>query len=248
LFIDYRENRTKPKFTIITAVLNGQNTLQRCIDSIKQQEFKDFEYIVIDGVSTDQTVEIIKSNLDFISVFLSEPDSGIADAWNKAIALAHGKIIGILNCDDVYYPKTLAIVNSLDENIDHAVYYGAMNYLGANSDTLYVSVSELSTRMICHPSVFVTAKTYEDFGNFETSFKVASDYALMARLYTNGVKFLSTPEPLSEYSLGGYSARYRSISIRESLRVQKNYFKISLWKIAYRFLKISLVSKIRLHS
>ena len=100
----------KPLITIITVVFNGDKYLQETIDSIKKQNYKNYEYIIIDGGSTDKTLQIIKNNSSMIDYWISEKDEGIYDAFNKGLNLAKGDYIGIINSDDTYEANTLEIL------------------------------------------------------------------------------------------------------------------------------------------
>ena len=102
----------KKNFSIITVVLNAKKDLIETIESLRKQDFKNFEYIVIDGGSTDGTIEIINNNLDIIDKWKSEKDFGIYDAMNKGIDLCEGNYIGMLNAGDKYMPNALSLVNS----------------------------------------------------------------------------------------------------------------------------------------
>ena len=102
----------KKFFSIITVVLNAKDDLEETIKSLRNQSFKDFEYIIIDGGSTDGTIEVIKKNLDIINKWKSEKDLGIYDAMNKGINLCEGSYIGMLNSGDKYMPNGLQIINN----------------------------------------------------------------------------------------------------------------------------------------
>jgi glycosyltransferase involved in cell wall biosynthesis len=104
-YLKYLEGNKVLKISIITVVWNNKETIKDAIDSILNQTYKDIEYIIIDGASTDGTIEIVKSYGDKITKFISEPDKGLYDAMNKGIKLATGNIIGILNSDDFYIDK-----------------------------------------------------------------------------------------------------------------------------------------------
>ena len=109
------------KISIITVTKNSENFLEENIKSLSNQTHKNFEHIIVDGNSTDNTIEIIKKNSDKIYKWISEPDDGLYYAMNKGIKLSTGHIIGILNSDDLYYPNALEIVNryfSMDDNLD----------------------------------------------------------------------------------------------------------------------------------
>ena len=111
----------KPLITIITVVLNGEKYLQETIDSIKNQTYKNYEFIVIDGGSTDKTLEIIKNNSNLIDYWVSEKDEGLYDAFNKGLNLARGDYIGIINSDDTYENDALHILTKYiakNTNID----------------------------------------------------------------------------------------------------------------------------------
>ncbi len=101
----------KNKISIITVVKNSSNTIEKTIKSVLAQEYRNLEYIIIDGGSTDGTLEIIKGYKKNISIFLTEKDNGIWDAMNKGIKLANGDLVGFLNSGDIYYPNTLETVN-----------------------------------------------------------------------------------------------------------------------------------------
>ena len=107
-----RSVNKKPKFTLITVVLNNQTLLEKTIKSVFDQNFKNFEYIIIDGGSNDGTLEIIKKYNDKLDYWLSETDKGIYDAFNKGLELSKGEYIGIVNSDDTYRPNALKIISS----------------------------------------------------------------------------------------------------------------------------------------
>ena len=116
----------KNKISIITVVKNSSNTIEKTIKSVLAQEYKNLEYIIIDGGSTDGTLEIIKEYKKNISIFLTEKDNGIWDAMNKGIKIAKGDIIGFLNSDDNYNPSTINIVNNYFNNYDIDFLFGTV--------------------------------------------------------------------------------------------------------------------------
>ena len=207
----------RPEFSIITVTLNSEATLQRCIDSLKAQSNQDFEYIIIDGVSKDSTLEIIKANSEVVDTFVSEADSGLYDAMNKGISIARGRYVGILNSDDEYLPDTLSLVRMhLESNPDSQVIYGDL-YMGEGTgNKLIVELNEISTRMIPHPTVFVSLDTYRKCGAFSTAYSVAADYELILRLRSVGAKFLKLDSPLAVLHPGGFSAKHRLRSVLET--------------------------------
>jgi glycosyltransferase involved in cell wall biosynthesis len=227
---------SQPFFTIITVVRNGSTTLQRCINSIKSQEFKDFEYLIIDGASSDGTLEIIRENADVISFALSEEDQGLYFAMNKGLRLAKGKYIGILNADDVYFPHTLDLVQEAirkDPNSD--ILYGAMSYFGQPDKVYFIHSDELINRMIFHPTCFVSSETYKRIGQFDTKYQVAADYEFMMRCLKAGENFLAIKHVLATFSEGGTSARLRFRSIMETSEIQARFNHESFYR---KYLKL----------
>ena len=112
--------------SIITVVKNNEKTIEKCINSVLGQNYKNLEYIIIDGNSTDNTLSIVNKYRDKISVVISEKDKGIWDAMNKGIKLAKGDIIGFLNSDDFYFLDTLKIVNNYFINDDIDFLFGSV--------------------------------------------------------------------------------------------------------------------------
>jgi glycosyltransferase involved in cell wall biosynthesis len=213
-----------PFFTIITVVRNGSETLQRCINSIKSQSFKEFEYLIIDGASSDGTLEIVRENAGVISFAVSEEDQGLYFAMNKGLELARGKYVGILNADDVYFPNTLELVQAVilkDSNSE--VIYGAMSYFSQPDKIHFIHSNELSKRMIFHPTCFVSNETYKKHGNFNTKYRVAADYEFIMRCYKANLKFIGIDNVLASFSDGGTSARLRLRSILETSEIQAKY-------------------------
>jgi glycosyltransferase involved in cell wall biosynthesis len=214
----------RPEFTIITVTLNSENSLQRCFNSLRAQKFRDFEYIVVDGASQDSTLQIIESNLDLVDVLISEVDSGLYDAMNKGISRARGRFVGILNSDDEFLPETLLLVKEhLESNPGIQVIYGDLFMGESMLDKLVVPFDEVSTRMIPHPTVFVSLETYQNHGIFDTSYQVAADYELMLRLDSVGARFCKLDAPLAVMHPGGYSAKHRLRSIIETCYLQMKF-------------------------
>ena len=230
---------TRPEFSIITVTLNSEATLQRCIDSLKAQSYQDFEYIIIDGVSQDSTLEIVKANNEVVNTLISEVDAGLYDAMNKGISIARGRYVGILNSDDEYLPETLSLVRKhLESNPGSQIIYGDL-YMGESmSNKLIVELNEISARMIPHPTVFVSLDTYQKFGAFNTAYRVAADYELMLRLRSMGAKFLKVDLPLAAMHPGGFSAKHRLRSVLETcvLRIkfrETNFVSATIHSLRY---------------
>lgn len=182
------------KLSIITVVYNNQKTIENAIQSVLSQSYQNLEYIIIDGKSTDGTIEIINSYRDKISFIISESDRGIYDAMNKGIALASGDIIGLLNSDDLYADnevlKDVMSYFQSDEKLD--ILYGDLVYV--KRDRTNKIVRKWISRQYFplfyergnvppHPTLFVRSKVYKEAGVFILSYKLAADYEFMLRVF-----------------------------------------------------------------
>ncbi len=225
------------KISVITAVYNNKETIVDALESVLSQSYHNVEHIVIDGGSTDGTVELVRAFGDKIEKFVSEPDGGIYDALNKGISLATGDAVGFLNSDDVYaHDRVLEkIARAFQyEGVDSV--YGDLNYVKRDDVSKVVrhwkshefSRNKLRTGwMPPHPTFYVRRKIYEKYGGFDTSFKIAADYDSILRFL--GLNHISTtyiPEVLVQMRLGGVSNRnIRSIlqkSIEDYKALKKN--------------------------
>lgn len=200
----------KPKISVITISYNSAGTIENTIKSVIDQGYKKLEYIIIDGGSTDGTVEIIKKYDAYISYWVSEPDNGIADAFNKGIKVATGDVIGIINSDDQYMSNTFELVSSAyEKEID--VYRGGLlihDDVNGFDYTLDPSVEFgmfLIHINVNHLSTFITREAYQKYGLFDTQFKVAMDLDLLRRFYRRGAKFKKIDAVLGKFFSGGVS-------------------------------------------
>lgn len=208
--------RSKPKISIITAVRNSADTVESCIRSIREQSYKSIEHIVIDGASTDGSIEIIKKHSNSITRIVSEPDKGIYDAMNKGISLASGDIIGILNSDDLYADsEVLSSVGRVLSNTAVDSCYGDLVYV-APLDTeriiRYWKSSPYNDKLFYkgwmppHPTFFVKRAIYEKVGLYRLDLGSAADYELMLRLLLkSGISTIYIPRVLVKMRCGGKS-------------------------------------------
>ncbi|MEI7689100.1 MAG: glycosyltransferase family 2 protein [Candidatus Nomurabacteria bacterium] len=201
-----------PLFSIITVSYNSAKTIEKTILSVLNQTYKNIEYIIIDGGSTDGTIDIIKKYQDKISYWVSEKDNGISDAFNKGILASSGEIIGIINSDDWYEKNAVTIIRDLDFKNKADLYIGALKYW-KNKNTSIVILPDLhykktiSFRMphLNHPSSFIKKNTYDEIGLFNTRYKYAMDYDLFIRAYINNKKIIFTNKIISNMLTGGVS-------------------------------------------
>ena len=204
------------KISIVTVVYNNANVIKSAIDSVVNQTYKNIEYIIIDGKSTDGTVEIIQSYGDKISKFVSQPDSGIYDAMNKGLKLATGDVVGILNSDDMYMSvdiieKVVAIfeTHAVESMFADLVYVQPENLekVVRYYDSSYFSPTKFAYGwMPAHPTFFVKREVYEKYGYFKTDYKIAADYELLVRFLSKyQISYFYLKMPLVKMRLGGVS-------------------------------------------
>ncbi|MEN8154848.1 MAG: glycosyltransferase family 2 protein [Acidobacteriota bacterium] len=241
------------KISIITVVYNNKKYLEDSIRSVKGQSHSDVEYIVVDGGSTDGSLEIIKKYDKSISKWISETDSGIYDAMNKGVALATGDIVGFLNSDDIYFSGDILnkVSKTIEDNNSDCCYGDLVYVSGDLTKTIRYwkagSPGGGSFRkgwMPPHPAFFVGKKIFENFGSFRTDFKISADYELMLRFFERGnISASYIPEILVKMRIGGKSNRGLKNLIRKSLEDYKawrvNGLKISpLIMLKKPFLKV----------
>jgi glycosyltransferase involved in cell wall biosynthesis len=216
-------NDHQPLVSIVTIVRNGVTTFERAMQSVLLQDYPKIEYLVIDGGSTDGTLEIVRSQEDRIAVWVSEPDGGISDAFNKGIAYARGEIVGILNSDDWYEPGAISsAVHALAES-GADIAYGKLQYWQNDRRTYLVTgdASLLDRGMtVGHPTVFVRRACYERLGLFRLDFRQAMDYEWLLRAKTGGARFCFVDLCLANMQGGGVGDRHWRQSQSEVARAR----------------------------
>lgn len=204
----------RPLISYVTVVKNNESGLERAIQSVQAQTYTNVEHIVVDGASTDGTVKLIKRFADRIDYFISEPDKGLYDALNKAVPLARGELICILNSDDWLHPEAAATVvrRMSNRTRENAILLTGANVVSAEG----ASVSLWSPAFlhpgsyflcpnICHNGVYATRKAYECSGRYDASYKIAADSKWILQCLKSGVHVTYSAEPTVNYSLGGIS-------------------------------------------
>jgi glycosyltransferase involved in cell wall biosynthesis len=206
------------KISLLTVSYNSADTIQDTIESVRSQDYKDIEYIVVDGNSTDGTVDIIRHNSGRISKWISEPDKGIYDAMNKGIALCTGEVVGILNSDDFYSNNQIIsqIANAFEDSSIDAVYGDLVFVDPGNLNKVvraYSSKNWMPKKfawgfMPAHPTFFVRRKYYHSIGLFKTDYKISADYELLIRfLAVNKLNCQYLPLQMVKMRKGGVSSR-----------------------------------------
>lgn len=195
------------KVSIITVVFNGEKYLEQTILSVLNQSYKNIEYIIIDGGSTDSSIDIIRKYDDEIAYWISEPDKGISDAFNKGIKIASGTLIGIINADDWY--ETNAVASIVQRYRPGSVLHGNLQYWNRDGTKgmLVIPNSILLPRemTINHPTVFIEKDGYDKIGLFDSRYKLAMDYHLLLRLHDSGFSFIDVDNTVANMRSGGAS-------------------------------------------
>ncbi|EGR4062145.1 glycosyltransferase family 2 protein [Vibrio cholerae] len=224
------------KVSVITATYNSSQTIVDTVRSLEGQTYSDIEYIIVDGASKDNTLQVIEQNCSRVSKIISEPDRGIYDALNKGIQAATGDIIGFLHSDDLLaYPQAIAdLVNTMQASQSQAV-YADLEYVSKDdiSKTVrlwtsgeYQKQNLLNGWMPPHPTFYMRRECYQALGMFDLSFRISADYdSLLRYLWLNSVTMSYLPKVLIKMRVGGASNRsLRNIYKKsfEDIRALKN--------------------------
>ena len=251
------------KISIITATYNSGKTLCDTLESVLCQTYTNYEYIIKDGGSKDDTLDIVKIYAPKFGERLkviSEPDHGIYDAMNKGIRMATGDVIGILNSDDFYTSDdALQVIADAFENNDVDATYGDIHFV--NEDDLSKRVRYYSSAvfrrsfmrfglMPAHPSFYCKSDVYEKYGAFDTSYKVAADFENLLRIiYVGNIKTKYIPKDFVTMRTGGASTAglsSRTQIMKDHLRALKAngiYSNVFLLSLRYIYKVYELVRK-----
>lgn len=206
------------EISVITVCYNSEKTIEKTFQSLLNQTDKDFEYIVIDGASTDSTLSIIKKYKQIFGekmTYISEKDNGLYDAMNKGIKMSHGKFIGIINSDDWYEKDAIeTIKKEINKYNDIDIFYGYIRIIKDNKEYMirrnnYDFIFE-GNGLIQHPTCFLRKTLYDRYGMFDTKYKVCADQDLMLRMVSKGAKYKGIDKIISNFVVGGISFNYNS--------------------------------------
>jgi glycosyltransferase involved in cell wall biosynthesis len=236
------------KISIITVCYNSASTIEKTIQSVAAQTYKNIEYLVVDGNSKDTTVSIIKKHEGIITKWASEPDKGLYDAMNKGIAMATGDIVGILNSDDTFYSNTVlaAIVdfhknNTIDASIGNIMQHKEDGKVVRVYSAKYWTPEKLKIGfMPPHPSIFFRRALFEKLGFYELGFTIGADYELISRFFLKGkISWKYSGITTTAMLVGGLSSSGTSSYTLITKEIQKallmNGLSFSPFKIKMRF-------------
>lgn len=240
------------KITIITVCYNSSSTLETTILSVKQQGYKNLEYIIVDGASKDGSLDIIKQYEEVFEGkirWISEPDKGLYDAMNKGICMATGDIIGILNSDDTFYSKTVLeeianfhIQNNIDASIGNILQHKENGQIIRLYSSKIWNPRKLKIGfMPPHPSLFFKRELFDKYGYYDLGFKIAADYELITRFFLkNRITWMYSGITTTAMLVGGVSSSgassYHLITKEIQKALKMNGIIFSPFKIKIRFL------------
>jgi glycosyltransferase involved in cell wall biosynthesis len=234
------------KVSVITACYNSARTIATTIDSVAGQSYRDIEHIIVDGGSTDATLDIISSRRGRVSRRITGPDDGIYDALNKGLAASTGDVVGFLHSDDVYAESGVIqrVVEEMSTQSLEALYGDVAFVKGDDFDHIVRVYSSRHFRpsriawgwMPAHPALFVSQELFRQVGPFRTDYSIAADFEFVARIFAKPTfRYAYLPQVLVKMRMGGVSTRgWRSTLTlnREVLRacrengISSNYLKI----------------------
>ncbi|MEO8887419.1 MAG: glycosyltransferase [Mucilaginibacter sp.] len=216
------------KVTIITVVKNADKVILRLFNSVRKCKTADVEFMVLDGLSTDGTIDLIKKNLDIIDIWKSEADTGIYDAMNKAVKMAHGKWLIFMGADDELLEGFEQIISLLSDH--DAVYYGKVFFHNTIVTGKIENDYRLTKTNICHQAIFYPKSVFKKY-SYETEYIKCADYVLNLKLWgDDDFKFIYCDYLIANFPQGGFSTHTADVAFDTN---RDNLFKKYLSPTAY---------------
>jgi len=241
------------KVSIITIAYNSAETIEDTIVSVVNQDYQNIEYIIIDGGSKDETLNIVNKYKDKTATIISEPDKGIYDAMNKGIANATGDIVGILNSDDIYADNQV-ISDIVTQIGNHDAVYADLVYVDREQTDkvtrfwksgVYKKNAFIRGWMPPHPTFFVKKSIYDQYGTYNLALKSAADYECMLRLiHKQKISLTYLPRVITKMRVGGQS----NVTLKNRLKANKEdrmAWEINGLKPRFYTIKMKPIRKIR---
>jgi glycosyltransferase involved in cell wall biosynthesis len=214
-----------PLVTVITAVFNGAETIRQCIESVLRQDYPFIEHIIVDGGSTDGTVDVLRQYEDRIALWTSEPDSGVYDAWNKGVRSAHGEWVAFLGADDRYLPDAIRTY------VEYIRHHPGTEFLSSVVRLEYPSghfrdfgecwqwLPFLKYMSAAHPGSMHKRSLFARYGFYDTSYRITADYEFLLRAGPD-LKAAFMPITTVAMRAGGISDSFRALREASRARVE----------------------------
>jgi len=215
----------RPTVLVITPTLNSAATVEETILSVRNQTYPAVTHLVIDGGSSDGTLEILRHHQGDNFAYISEPDLGIADAFNKGITIGGGDLIGILNSDDTYVNGAMDHVVEMSTKHPQAVIHGDAIWVDGDLETevhpsMHPGAYRYFDMPFLHPTCFVPRSVYDHVGLFNQGYRLAMDYEWVLRAMNENTRFEYLPKPITRYRAGGRAISDAQAAHLEVLRAQ----------------------------
>ena len=235
-----------PLISIVTVTYNCKGILQKTIDSVVGQDYPNMEYVIIDGASTDGTLDVIKRNAKYLSLVVSEPDSGIFDAMNKALSYITGDWVIFMNAGDQFWSsQTLTSCFNKSVTKDYGVVYGKTYCKKGDFQMtpFFKQHKKFQTMGISHQSLFVRADLAKSI-RFDKRYRVAADYNMVREVYNRGFKFYYVDEYVSIYDLNGYSKANAWLQLKEVADICNAKYSFSYYVEIIKFNLKRIINRI----
>lgn len=219
-------NMENPVISIITVCYNSEEHIESTIKSVLSQDYNRLQYIIVDGGSTDRTMNIVNKYKEKIDTIISEPDKGISDAFNKGICHAKGDLIGIVNSDDILLPNALLGIAQGYQADKYDIYRGNSIIWNPLSGYKYKEVPSMTFSKtpvfvnVAHESSFITKKAYEKYGGYDVKLHYCMDLDFFIRAYQNGARYKYVNTNVVQFRLGGATST-------PILKKRKDYIKLA---------------------
>ena len=242
----------QPFFSIITVCYNSEKTISRTIDSVLEQGFLDYEYVIVDGGSTDNTIDIIKTyepRFEGKLKYKSEPDKGIYDAFNKGIQRAIGKYLWLVNSDDFIEPEVLGKLHNLVKDYkegEEPIISAIMNFISYDSKVLYqvksspekvATAYRNNTMGTIHPATIVPKRIYDLVGLYDINYKIIGDIDWFKRAYKANMPIIFADFVVTNFMVGGVSTASSSAKSKKDRKYLLKKFYPNIFAFYYQYCK-----------
>ena len=225
-----------PRISLITVCYNAEATIKEALQSAREQTYRNFEHLVVDGASKDGTLDVVRQYNDLPLVIHSEPDKGIYDAMNKAVGLARGDILFFLNADDALLDGNVLarVAEAFDADPALEFLWGDVVHAFEDGQRLtlsyaYITPDTLIYGSLCHQGVFAHKRLFERFGNFDMQYRLCADFDWFLRVLRGGAQYRYLNLDVSLFTRGGAHEQSLVRVHREIAMIRRKYVPVLTW-------------------